>query len=242
MNGFCRDDLRVIRLFADQAALAIEHAQLHERQEHMAVLEERQRLARELHDSVTQSLYGATMYTEAAARLLKAGDIARAAETLGEARETALEALREMRLLIFELRPSSLEEEGLIAALQARISAVETRVGVRTEFEADEIGRLPARVEVGLYRIAQEALNNALQHSMAGRITVRMRSEADCVILEVSDDGRGFDRASRTGRGGLGLQGMKERAEEMGGVLCVRSRPGEGTAVKVEVPVSWDGT
>lgn len=235
-DAFGKSDQAVLQSLAHQAAIAIENARLYEQAQQLATLEERQRLARELHDSVTQSLYGVTLYAEAAARLLTAGETESAFDYLREVRYTAQEALREMRLLIFELRPPPvLEEAGLVAALEARLEAVEGRSRLETEFNVEGEGGLPPGVEEGLYRIAQEALNNALKHAQAHRVTVHLRQDTHGVMLEVADDGIGFDLVTARERGGLGLPGMEERAVGLGGRLMVRSQPGEGTRVRVEV-------
>jgi GAF domain-containing protein len=234
-NAFDESDLVILQSLADQAALVIENAHLYEQAQQVATLEERQRLARELHDSVTQALYGVTLYAEAAARLLSVGDAELASDHLREVRQTAQEALQEMRLLIFELRPPVLEQEGLVAALETRLEAVEGRSGLETEFIIEGDVRLPTDIEEGLYRIAQEALNNALKHAQAKCITVHLRQERQSVTLEVGDDGIGFDPSTAREQGGLGLPGMEERAARLGGRLTVSSRPGEGTSVKVEV-------
>ncbi len=202
----------------------------------LAVMEERQRLARDLHDSAAQALYAITMYAEAARQLL--GDRSMAADYFREIRDTAQEALRDMRLLLFELRPPALEQEGLVGALQTRLEAVEGRAGLETELEVEEGRQLPLEIEEGLYRIAQEALNNALKHAQARRITVHLRQTAPATILEIADDGAGFDLTTAREKGGLGLRGMEERAARLGGRLTVESRPGEGTRVKVTVPVA----
>jgi signal transduction histidine kinase len=203
----------------------------------LVVLEERNRLARDLHDSVTQALYGVTLYSEAAGGQLSLGNVDRAAEHLRVLRNTAQEALAEMRLLIYELRPPVLEQEGLVAALQARLMAVEGRVGLQARLRVEGEGRLPAETEEGLYRIAQEALNNALKHAHAHNITVCLRcaSQGGNVSLEVIDDGQGFDVVTARGKGGLGLSAMEERATELGGRLSIVSKLGEGTRVLVEV-------
>jgi len=235
LNAFDESDLAVLQSLAHQAAIAIENAGLYEQAHQVATLKERQRLARELHDSVTQALYGVTLYAEAAARLLSSGDVDMAADHLRELQDTAQEALREMRLLIFELRPPVLQREGLVTALQIRLEAVEERAGLETEFKVEGEGRLPLEIEEELYRIAQEALNNALKHAQARRITVSLRQVQRTVTLEIADDGIGFDPSTALEYGGLGLEGMEERAAQLGARLTVQSRPGEGTRVRVEV-------
>jgi GAF domain-containing protein/streptogramin lyase len=236
LAAFDESDLTVMQSLADQAAIAIENARLYEQAQRLAVVEERQRLARELHDSVTQALYGVTLYAEATSRQLASGQTDLAAEHLHELRDTAQEALREMRLLIFELRPSVLDTEGLVTALRARLESVEERAGLKTHFEISGEAALPADVEEGLYRIAQEALNNALKHANAQTVSVRLSRADGTIIMEITDDGDGFDTKAAVESGGLGLGGMKERATQIGGSLVLDSRPGEGTKVRVEVP------
>jgi len=201
-----------------------------------AVAAERNRIARELHDSATQSLYAVTLYADAATRLLASGQADSAAENLLKLRGTTKEALGEMRMLIFELRPPILAEQGLTAALGARLEAVEGRAGLKTELHVTAEDRLPPHVEEGLYRIAVEALNNALRHAQAHCISVSLSFAPEVTSLEVADDGVGFDLSSVPEPGGLGLPGMTERAEQLGGTLGVDSRPGAGTRVTAVVP------
>jgi len=232
---FTRNDERLVGLFAHQAAIAVESARLRKELEKVAVLEERQRLARDLHDSVTQSLYAVSLYSEAAARLLDSGDPTQASAHLRDAKATSVAALREMRLLLFELQPSVLEKEGFAAALQSRLTAVEERVGVKTDFVVEGTLRPSPITEGQLHRIAQEALNNALKHACAGKVTVRLRQTAAEVSLTISDDGVGFDLDKARPRGGYGLRGMEERATRIGAELTILSKPGEGTTVRVLV-------
>jgi signal transduction histidine kinase len=220
---------------ARQAAVAIENARLHERAQQAAVVEERQRLSRELHDSVTQALYGISLYAEAAGRALTNGDVQPAADNLQEIRDTTQEALGEMRLLLFELRPPLLQERGLAAALRARLQGVETRAGLVTQFDCQTEERLSPEKEQELYRIAQEALNNVLKHAHAGRVEVHLAIAEGDATLEVVDDGGGFE-SSFSGGYGLGLRGMYERVERLGGTLRIESAPGAGTRVQVHVP------
>ncbi len=235
-GAFSERDTTLALGIARQAAVGIDNARLHERARQVAVLEERQRLARELHDSVTQSLYGIALYAEAAGRALTDGDTEPAVANLHEIGDTTREALGEMRLLLFELRPPLLQEQGLAAALKARLTVVESRAGLVTDFEYDETeSRRPAPdIEQELYRLAQEALNNVLKHAHAQRVRVRLAMTSDRTVLEIADDGVGF-LPGLPGADGFGLRGMRERAERLGGTLQVDSAPGAGTSVRVEV-------
>lgn len=234
-GGFTEEDVPVMSVFANQAAMAIEHVRLQRQAEQLAVLEERQRLARELHDSVTQSLYSVTLYANAAALALAAGKQDVTASYLQELQETAQQGMRDMRLLIFQLHPPVLETEGLVAALQARLAAVEGRAGLQTEFHIEEERRLPIAIETELYWIAQEALNNVRKHAAARHVTVRLHFAAASVCLEVQDDGAGFDPGAVLAEQRGGLRTMAERAARIGGNLTYESSPGEGSRVKVEV-------
>ncbi|MCG3208216.1 MAG: hypothetical protein FOGNACKC_01818 [Anaerolineae bacterium] len=232
------EHIQLLAAIGQQIGIALENAQLYEQAQQLAMAEERQRLARDLHDSVTQALYGVTLYAEAASRQLSAGEVDQATENLKDLRETAQEALREIRLLIFELRPPILEEQGLVAALGARLETVEGRSGLRTAFEFEEQlrqNRLPLDLETGLYRIAQEALNNILKHAHAHEVKVRLLALNRQIVLEIADDGQGFDPTNGAGKGRLGLHTMRERAALLGGELNINSQPGQGTRIKVEV-------
>jgi signal transduction histidine kinase len=204
--------------------------------EELAVLQERNRLARELHDSVTQSLHSSTLLAEAGQRVASTGDIERARGYLIRLGEISQQALREMRLLVYELRPLALSGIGLEAALQQRLDTVERRSGVEVELSVEEDLDIPARVEEELYRIAMEALNNALKHANPTKVTVDLskeeKREIPCIALSIMDDGIGFDLDSKVEAGGLGLVSMQERIEKLGGDLTIISAPGEGTQVK----------
>jgi signal transduction histidine kinase len=226
---------------SQQVGLAVENARLYRQAEQSAAMEERGRLARELHDSVTQSLYSVTMYTEAAARLLTAGQEATAAEYLRDARDTAQEALREMRMMIYQLRPPLLERGGLAVALQVRLDAVERRGGIHAELIVEGQDRLPPPIQAELHQIAQEALNNALKHSHARQVQVHLHFGEATTCLEIQDDGMGFEPAAARAGGGLGIPGMKERVQKIGGRLSIESAPGQGTKISVEVPTGGIG-
>lgn len=236
LNAFDETDLIVLQSLADQAAVAIENARLYKQAQQLAVVEERNRLARELHDSVTQALYGITLHAEAAFRQLKARKTSLVNEQLTELRKTAQDALREMRLLIFELRPSVVEMQGLVQALQARLEAVEERAGMGVVFNTQGKLDLSDQLQDGLYRIAQEALNNALKHAKAQNITLNLNERGGRVVMEILDDGVGFKPDDEVEGGGLGLDGIIERAELLGAELLLDSWPGKGTTIRVEVP------
>jgi signal transduction histidine kinase len=236
-GGFTDEDVRVMSIFANQAAMAIEHARLQRQAEQLAVMQERERMARELHDSVAQSLYSVNLYANAAALALAAGKSETVTGYLQELQETAQEGMRDMRLLIFQLHPPELETEGLTAVLQARLAAVEARAGLQIDFRVEGERRLPIAIEGDLYWIAQEALTNVLKHAQARHVTVRLQYASASICLEVSDDGVGFDPLAipPAGQGGVGLRSITERTARLGGTLSYVSRPGEGTQVKVEV-------
>jgi signal transduction histidine kinase/ligand-binding sensor domain-containing protein len=200
-----------------------------------AVADERSRLARDLHDSVTQSLYSLTLLAEAGQRMIKARDLPQIEGNQSRLGEIAQQALQEMRLMVYELRPLALKEEGLIGALEQRLEAVERRAGVDARLVAEGARDLPPKIEEELYRIAQEALNNALKHARPSAITVTIRAENGNVVLEVTDDGGGFDLQAVGDKGGLGLVSMRERAEKLGGTLTIASTPGEGTKVQISI-------
>jgi signal transduction histidine kinase len=212
-----------------------ENLRLRQQAAEAAVTEERNRLSRELHDSVTQALYSQTLYAEAAARQLEAGMVDPAIEHLRQLRHTAQQALREMRLLIFELRPSALETDGFAAAVQARLDSVEIRTGIEAEVSIDEQIHLTPEMENDLYWIVQEALNNALKSAQAKKVSVSLSRESNQMILHIADDGVGFDPGISSTAGGLGLRSMHERAEKLGGKLQIEGQPGVGTVVRVEV-------
>jgi signal transduction histidine kinase len=201
-----------------------------------AVLEERNRLARDLHDSVTQSLHGSTLLAEAGQRVAEAGDLERTKGYLTRLGEISQQALKEMRLLVFELRPLALDEGTLEEALRQRLNAIEQRAGIDVELAIDEPLDLPEAVEGALYRIAQEALNNALKHASPSSVVVSIHVAGEPpdrrVDLEVTDDGVGFDPSAPGDHGGVGLASMRERAENLGGNLAIRSSPDGGTRVK----------
>jgi signal transduction histidine kinase len=236
-----QEDIRIIDLFADQAAIIIEHVRLQHQAEQLAVLEERQRLARELHDSVTQALYSVTLYADAARMAFSAKKWEALERNLQEVGKMAREAMYDMRLLVFELRPFMLEKEGLASALRARLAAVEGRAGLKTEVLVEGDRRLPVTIEEEIYRIAQEGLNNVVKHAEAREVQIRLKYGQGAVWLEIIDDGIGFNPQVASRSGGVGLRGIQERVQKLGGSLEIESATEEGTRLTVLIPVSeWD--
>jgi len=202
-----------------------------------AILAERNRLASDLHDSVTQGLYGIVLYADAAKGQISAGQINKVDDYLTEIKDAGKESLAEMRQLIFELRPPLLVDEGLSTALEARLNAVEKRAGLAVNFISEIESRLPLEIEEGLYRIALEALNNALKHAKAKKIQVSLEQNNGMITLEIMDDGCGFDRHKAAISGGMGLKNIAARTKKLDGRIHITSNPGNGTQIKVEVGV-----
>jgi signal transduction histidine kinase len=203
--------------------------------EELAVLQERNRLARELHDSVTQSLYSLTLFTEAARHMAEELGEESIEQYIGQIGVMGQQALKEMRLLVYELQPPELERDGLVRALRKRLEAVEGRAGVEARLEVEGYDKLPGEVEGELYRIAQEALNNSLKHAAAGSVVLYLRQSDGIIEMEIVDDGVGFNPEDLPDRGGMGLNSIRGRAEHIGGTMTIRSHPGGGTSVKVSV-------
>jgi signal transduction histidine kinase len=226
-GGFTRSDEELLTLFAAHAAIALTNARLYERNRELTVIEERARLARELHDAVAQKLFSLRLTAAAA---LAAPD---PRQELERVQALAKEALAELREVIFELRPAELAGDGLAESLRKHVQVLDRvwSAGRRTKivFEGEDV-TLPQETEEAVFRIAQEALYNALRHGSPRQVVVRLVPG----MLEIRDDGAGFDTGAEAGAG-LGLASMRERAESVGGVLTIESCA-EGTAVRVEVP------
>jgi signal transduction histidine kinase len=221
--------------FAQQVGSALENARLFEEAQGKAVLEERQRLARELHDSVSQVLYSIAL-NAASAAALRTRDPERAAALEHDVHELARLGLAEMRALIFELRPESLEREGLVSALHKQADATRARHGIAVAVDVVEEPEVTLATKEALYRIAQEALQNVAKHAHAQNVELALKQNGSEVILRIRDDGRGFD-ADRSFPGHLGLYSMRERTAVVGGALHIQSSPGQGTSVEARVPL-----
>ena len=236
-GGFTERDAELATFFANQAAAAIENARLYEQMREYAVVEERNRLARDLHDSVTQSLFSVTLLSEAALSLLDR-DPAKARERLERANELAAGALAEMRALIFQLRPMTLQEEGLISALKKHLSALHSRRGPHVELQVTgSARRLTAPIEDAAFGIIQESLNNVVKHANATRTQVLLDFGPDALGVTTVDDGVGFDPAAPRLTPTLGMSSMRERAENVGARLIVQSAPNAGTRIHTELPI-----
>ena len=235
------DERSFLTALADQAAVAVANATLYAKSERDAALVERQRLARELHDSVSQALFSMTLHARTAERQLAAEGVSPDAPSSATLRKLAgltQGALAEMRALIFELRPGALVEEGLLNALTRQAAALTARDGVPIDVTGPA-ERLPldATAEEHLYRLALEALHNAVKHANASRLTVRVSADANTLRVTVADDGVGFDPAQPR-PGHLGQSTMAERAAAIGGELRVTSAPGAGCTVAITLPLT----
>ena len=202
---------------------------------------ERSRLAQELHDSVTQALYSVNLHAEAASLALNAGNVDVVATSLQKLQAMTHEAMMDLRMLIFELHPPILKEEGLAAALRARLATVETRAGLQTEFQVEGEERLPLAVAEELFWIAVEAFNNVLKHASASKVTVNLAFAEGWMRLSIADDGVGFDPETDRRKSGMGLRTIAERVERIGGRLHLSTAPGRGTTVGVEAQVVAGG-
>ena len=237
-GGFTAEDEELLRLLAAHAAIALVNARLYERSRELSIVEERNRIARELHDAVTQKLFSLRLTADAAATLL-AKDPARAADELDVVRKLAAEATDELRAIVVGLRPIDLAGDGLDVALRKHAELLDRVHAAAVRFTAGPVPlpRLSAAREAAAYRIAQEALHNALRHGAPGAVELAVSSGAGRVVVEVRDDGRGFDISTPGGAATrLGLASMRERARAVGARLDVTSRPGVGTSVRLEVP------
>jgi signal transduction histidine kinase len=232
---FSDSEIRVMSTLADMLAVAVQNVRYFQRAHELAALEERTRLARELHDSVSQALYGIGLGAQTAKRLYEK-DPALTKEPLDYVLSLAEAGLAEMRALIFELRPESLETEGLAVALAKQGASLQARHGIEVQLDLCDEPPLALSIKENLYRVAREALHNIVKHASASRVIVRMQRSGSGLLLEVADDGVGFDTAQAF-PGHLGLHSMQERIRQLGGRLALESAPGQGTRLTVTLPV-----
>ena len=234
-DAFHAEDEALIELLASHASIAITNARLYEQSKELSILSERNRLALELHDVVSQKLFSVTLTAEAAATEMDR-DLTAARAHLERLRELAGEALEELRSLILGLRPPELERDGLEGALRKEIEMLSRVHGTSIELELGPEVRLDRERELAVLRIAHEAIQNALRHARAESVIVRVLPRDGGMTIEVTDDGVGFDpHAAEIRSRHLGLTSMEERARELDGRLQIRSAPGAGTTVRLEV-------
>ncbi|MCT4535101.1 GAF domain-containing sensor histidine kinase [Halodesulfovibrio sp.] len=237
-TGFDLIDKNIIELFAGQASMALRNATLSEQSDKLVVAEERQRLGRELHDSVTQALYAVTLCADAANRSMSRGMQETAAEQLHALREMAQQAMRDMRSLIFDLHPPELENEGLGGAIQSRMNSVEIRSGLNAKlYVQGEERRLTHSTEDELFRIALEALSNTTKHSRAQDVSVTLTYAPESVTMVITDNGNGFE-IDQLPTGGMGLRNIRERAQKIHAKLTINSTKGVGTTITLIVPAT----
>jgi signal transduction histidine kinase len=235
---FTRHDEELLTLFAAHAAIALTNARLYEDSRELSAAEERARLSRELHDAVAQKLFSIRAHARAAA-VLAERDPARAAAAMSALSELAGEAQAELRAVIEGLAPPALH--GLAESLRRYAGLAGRAHGMSATVTERSVPPLDTATEAVLYRVAQEALHNAVRHSGGRHVTISLTGGARRVVLEVTDDGAGFDPAAfdkpGTPGGGLGLASMRQRASAAGGAFRVTSVPGQGTTVRLELPV-----
>jgi signal transduction histidine kinase len=237
-GGFTADDEELIRVLAAHAAIALVNARLYERSRELSIMEERNRIARELHDSMTQKLFSLRLTAEAAATLA-GSEPGPVGEHLDTVCRLAAEATDELRAIMVGLRPADLAGDGIGPALRKQAELLNRAHGAQVSFHGCPVPRLSPAREDAVYRIAQEAVHNALRHAAPTHVRIELSTSDSSLILVVTDDGRGFDPATASVNAGrrLGLASMRERARTAGGRVTVSSRPGAGTTVRLEVPV-----
>jgi PAS domain S-box-containing protein len=228
--AYNRDEVIRLTTIANQIATLIDSSR---RRQFAIALGERQRLLRDLHDSVSQKLYGLVALTEAAQAGIEAGSKIAPVEVLSRIGENARHAVKEMRLFLYEMQPIDLKD-GIVSSLQHRLAAVEGRADIKARMLSDENIQLDKDTEIALYYIAQEALNNILRHARAKNVAVNLKQTRQNIILEIKDDGQGFD-IKKLDNSGLGLRNMKERTAQVNGKFKITSKVGAGTKVVVSI-------
>jgi signal transduction histidine kinase len=235
---FTEQHAQLVMAIANQTAVAIENARLYQQAQQLAAMEERQRLARELHDSVAQTFYSISLSVSTLRETRGVEDPLSAAITQ---RILSLcdAGLAEIRGVVFALRPETIEREGLVRGLQLQIAALQAREDIAIEATLCEEPSIPLEVKEALYRVAQEALRNVMRHSSAKHATVRLANNEDRLELEIADDGVGFEVGAAYP--GLGLRSMRERIERLHGDLDIISEAGHGTRVLARLPSRREG-
>lgn len=237
MKGVRSAMLMVIRdITESNRAAALENARLYEQMQTLAAIQERQRLARELHDTVSQELYSISLGAQIALEILDSDAPQEAKESIEHVIRRAAAALLEMRALIFELIPEALEDDGLIVALTRHVEMLQTAHQLRIETFLGVEPAIPLLSKHVLYRVTQEALHNVIKHASASKIDLRLTLEKLALVLEVRDNGKGFDPAGYFPNS-FGLRSMRERVKSIQGTISIASTPGRGTLVSVRLPL-----
>ena len=232
---FSTEEKLILQSLGDQISIALQNAKHYQDARQLAKMEERQRIARDMHDSVQQSIYSVSLLAESGLRLIQAGDYQGTQEHLQDLINAGQDALKEMRMMMFELRPPILKEVGLIGALQQRLDAVEGRAGIITRLFVPEKPGIPMELEEELYPVAMEALNNALRHSNGTEIKIRISSEENFISMEVTDNGQGINDVNQSMKRGMGIGNMYERIQKIGGTITINTNQNMGTQVLIKV-------
>ena len=220
--------------------MQIEEALRHSEMEKVVVAE-RSRLARDLHDSVTQTIFSLTLTTEATRQLLER-DPSRLPSQLDKLQDLSKSALEEMRSLIFEMRPTTVSEVGLVSALRQQIRRIEKQNGLSVSLDVVGEPNITGDRAERLFRIIQEALNNIVKHAQVGKASITLRFEDEDTSIIIEDKGQGFDPKNvDTSQGQMGLSSMRERVDMLRGTLSIDSQPGKGTSVKILIPSRKNG-
>ena len=233
------EDISFLSTIVDYLAIAVENERLYRQAQHATIEKERHRLARELHDGLSQSLYSLQLFTATAQEYLKLNEKEKLKVVLEEIKKIANQCLKEMRLMVYHLRPGPLLGKNLTEVLQQRLEEVEKRAGIRTKLWIAPSFHLPESLVPDLYRIIEEALNNSLRHAGASSVEVILDKKGPNFIVEIKDNGHGFDPLL-VKEGGQGLINMRKRAEELGGDLKIISSPGKGTTVRIRLKEKRD--
>jgi signal transduction histidine kinase len=234
-DGITPYQVSLVAALAEQLGAIIESHRLRQQAAEVAIVSERQRLARELHDAVTQALYSQLLFARAGRDAVEEDDRVKLRDSLQQVESNATSALKEMRLLLYQLRPAALQHGRLIDAINERFDLVERRLGLEATCHIADSVPLAADLEDMLYRVILEALNNSLKHARASAVVVELYNNSRNLCLSIEDDGQGFE--AEQAQGGMGLSNMQERVAEFGGVLEIVAQPGQGTAVRVTLPL-----
>jgi len=234
---FSEEEITLLSFISNHLGLIIENIRLFKQEEHSIILEERSRLARELHDSIIQVLFSAGLISASAQEAIIDGNLEQAASSLKQTSRLINQALVEMRLMVFELRSEEYSKIGYIAGLKHRLDLIEIQTGIKVNFKYDKLPVLNPKTEDGLYRIAMEALNNVYKHAKAENLAIKVSVSGNNLTTIIEDNGEGFDLIGVAQNGGLGLPRMNQQVMKINGSLEVKSTPGGGTRVSISVPI-----